>query len=247
LTCAVSQQDYAEDIRGQTRSHAWLRWINQREVHRPDAANGDDGRLAVATNDTVVVRRSSDPADEVAGGHWNAGSRIEICSTVAPPCSRQRRSDRWCSGSARSCSQATTSAQRVVETRLVRVAGEQAVVDVRLGMAASASAIVSAASALNKISRRSAEWVTATSRPVTIPSAHWGNVPPSPIWRPAEFERSRPSAIRGRPQVGPERGGTLRSPPMPCGAALQSNGENDVHQSSRQSFLRHRRHSGRGQ
>ena len=42
----------------------------------------------MAPNDTVVVRRSGDPVDEAAGGHWNAGSGIEICSTVAPPCSR---------------------------------------------------------------------------------------------------------------------------------------------------------------
>ena len=76
-------------------SHTWLRWINQREVHWPDAANGDDGRLAVAANDTVVERRSGDPVDEAAGGHWNAGRRIEICTLLhrhVPETTTQKRS-----------------------------------------------------------------------------------------------------------------------------------------------------------
>jgi hypothetical protein len=44
-----------------------LRRIRQREVHRPDAANGDDRGFAVAANDTVIVWRSSDPVDEATG------------------------------------------------------------------------------------------------------------------------------------------------------------------------------------
>ena len=94
--------------------------------------------------------------------------------------------------------------KRVVEPWLVRVAGEQAVVDARLGksgvrlcncpgrrtivcsgfsglaVAVSVSVIDSADErAQQHTSHRGAEWVTATSRPVIILSAHWGDVPPS--------------------------------------------------------------------
>ena len=38
------------------------------KFHRSDAANGDDSRLVVATNNAIVVGRSRNPMDEAPAG-----------------------------------------------------------------------------------------------------------------------------------------------------------------------------------
>jgi hypothetical protein len=68
--------------------YARLGRIVERIVHRPYAANADNGRLGMTANHPVVMRRAGDPADEAAGRHRNTSSGVKIGSAVAPPCAR---------------------------------------------------------------------------------------------------------------------------------------------------------------
>src|SRR5580692_11004059 len=67
------------------RAPARLRWVHQLVTNRSHAANCDDRRLGMVANYPIVMRCTSDAANEATGGDGHAGRWIKIVTTIAPP------------------------------------------------------------------------------------------------------------------------------------------------------------------
>src|ERR1700733_4246030 len=66
-----------------------LRRIAELKVDWTDAADGNDGRLIVAANHAIIMRRQGDAVHVAACRNRHAGRGIEIGAAVAPPRPRQ--------------------------------------------------------------------------------------------------------------------------------------------------------------
>src|SRR6267378_8079844 len=62
-----------------------LRWVHQLVANRSHAANCDDRRLDMVADYPIIMRCTSDAANEATGGDGHTGRWVKIVTTVAPP------------------------------------------------------------------------------------------------------------------------------------------------------------------
>ena len=62
-----------------------LRWVHQLVANRSHAANCDDRRFGMVADYPVIMRCTSDAANEASGVDRHTGRWVKIVTTVAPP------------------------------------------------------------------------------------------------------------------------------------------------------------------
>jgi hypothetical protein len=113
-------------------SHTWLQGIIQCEVHGTNATDSNHGRLTMAADNAIIVRRSGHAVDEAACADGNAGGGIEIRAAVAPPCARDHNTEAI-SGVMMRCTHETRppAHKRIIQAWMGRITSQETIVDTR--------------------------------------------------------------------------------------------------------------------